>query len=92
MSQSNALPEPSFLAFCSGMATQALMQLGEVPFPDSGQRQENLPYARYTTDILKILRDKSAPNLNSEERSYLDAAIEDLEARLTAKGYPSPIG
>lgn len=83
---SPALPEPSFLAFCSGLATQALMQLGEVPFPDSGQRQENLPYARYTTEILKILRSKADATLNSEERSYLDAAIEDLETRCTAKG------
>lgn len=86
MSSQAALPEPNFLAFCSGMATQALMQLGEVPFPDTGQRQENLPYARYTTEIIKILREKSEAKLSNEERSYLDAAIEDLEARLKLKG------
>ncbi|TVR42710.1 MAG: DUF1844 domain-containing protein [Planctomycetota bacterium] len=82
----SALPEATFLAFCSGMATQALMQLGEVPFPDSGERRENLPYARYTTDVLKILRAKAEGNLSDEERSYLDAAIEDLETRCAQKG------
>ena len=81
----NGLPEASFLAFCSGLATQALMQMGEVPFPDSGQRQENLPYAQYTIDVLKILRSKSSGNLSNEERSYLDAAIEDLEVRYQSK-------
>jgi hypothetical protein len=86
MSDAAQLPEANFLSFCSGMATQALMQLGEVPFPGTGERQENLPYARYTTEVLKILREKTDASLTSEERSYLDAAIEDLEARLSGKG------
>lgn len=82
---SSALPEANFLTFCSGLCTQALMQLGEVPFPDSGQRQENLPFARYTIDILCILREKTQGNLTQEERSYLDAAIEDLQTRMAQK-------
>jgi hypothetical protein len=81
--ESQALPEASFLAFCSGLASQALMQLGELPFPD-GERHSNIPYARYTVDVLRILRDKTDGNRTDEETAYLDAALGDLERRVAA--------
>lgn len=79
---SSALPEATFLNFLSGLASQALMQFGEIPNPHTGQRQQNLPFAAYTVQIIRILRDKTEGNRTDEESQYLTAALEDLEARL----------
>ena len=76
------LPEASFLNFLSGLASQALMQFGEIPNPHTGQREANLPFAAYTVQLLGILRDKTDGNLTDEERQYLEGALADLGARL----------
>ena len=80
-----ALPEASFLNFLSGLATQALIQFGEIPRPDTGEREANLPFARYTLEILQILREKSVGNCTAEEDSYFSAMLGDLEGRLASR-------
>lgn len=76
------LPEATFLNFVSGLASQGLMQLGEIPNPHTGERERNLPFARYTLQLMRVLRDKTAGNRDEEEDRYLSAAIADLEQRL----------
>ncbi len=77
-----AVPEASFLNFLGGLAAQALMQLGEVPNPLTGGRESNPAFARYTVQLLTVLRDKTRGNLSAEEAAYLESAIGDLTARL----------
>src|SRR5450432_1805968 len=67
----NSVPDATFLNFLSGLASQALMQFGEIPNPISGERNVNLPYARYTLQLLEVLRDKTACNRSAEEEAYL---------------------
>jgi len=76
------LPEASFLNFLSGLASQAMMQFGEIPNPHSGRREANLPFAAYTVQLLHILKVKTAGNLDAEEANYLDGVLSDLDARL----------
>ncbi len=82
---SNALPEASFLNFLSGLGSQALMQFGEIPNPATGEREANPAFARYTVDLLRILKEKSEGNRTKEESSYLEGMLADLAGRLEAE-------
>lgn len=76
------VPQATFLNFLSGLASQALMQFGEIPNPMSGERTANLAYARYTVQLLEVLRDKTQGNRTPEEDQYLSAMLDDLGKRL----------
>jgi hypothetical protein len=76
------VPQATFLNFLSGLASQALMQFGEIPNPLTGERQVNPAYARYTVELLRVLQQKSAGNRSPEEDKYLTAMLEDLGKRL----------
>jgi hypothetical protein len=75
-------PGATFLNFLSGLASQALMQFGEIPNPVSGERSVNPAYARYTVQLLEVLQQKTAGNRSPEEDRYLSAMLADLQARL----------
>ena len=76
------IPEASFLNFLSGLASQALMQLGAVPNPMSGEREVNLPFAQYSIELLRVLKEKTEGNRNDEETQYLDGMLADLTLQL----------
>ncbi len=80
------LPEATFLNFLSGLASQALMQFGEIPNPISGQREANPAYAAYTVQLLRILREKTEGRRSPEEDEYLLRMLEDLDGRLERLG------
>jgi hypothetical protein len=76
------VPQASFMNFLGGLASQALMQFGEVPNPISGKREANPEYARYTVQLLEILLEKTKGNRTSEEEQYLVGMITDFRRRL----------
>ncbi len=76
------VPAASFLNFLSGLGTQALMQFGEIPDPISGRRSLNPAFARYTVELLRVLKEKSQGNRTPEEERYLETMLTDLSARL----------
>ena len=76
------LPEANFLNFLSGLASQALMQFGEIPNPQTNQRAANPAFARYTVQLLHVLQEKTTGNLSPEEASYLESMLSDLDNRL----------
>lgn len=73
--------EANFLQFLSGMAAQTLMHLGMLENPISRAMRIDLPNARYSIELLQLIRTKTQGNLTSEEEKYLDAAISDLQVR-----------
>jgi Domain of unknown function (DUF1844) len=82
---SRQIPPATFLNFLSGLGSQALMQLGEVPNPLTGSREVNLPYAQYTVELLQILRAKTEGQRTPEEDQYLLGMVADLERRIADK-------
>ncbi|MCY3020164.1 MAG: DUF1844 domain-containing protein, partial [Planctomycetota bacterium] len=52
-----------FMTFLAGLAQQALMQLGDIQNPFSGQQEVDLQGARYTVELLNTLRAKTKGNL-----------------------------
>ncbi len=79
--ESPSVPEPSFLVFVSTLASQALLALGEIEHPSTGNVQVDLPQAKYTIDLLQLLKDKSKGNLTADEADALDAYLYDLRMK-----------
>jgi hypothetical protein len=72
---------------------QALMALGEVPNPATGQPQADLEQARYLIDILGMLQEKTHGNLTSEESTLLEDLLYELRMKYVAQtGGDSTIG
>jgi hypothetical protein len=73
--------KPSFAQFLSGLATQALMSLGEVENPLTRRRELDLPQAQQTIDLLELLQDKTKGNLSPQEENFLTNVLHDLRLR-----------
>lgn len=73
--------EATFLQFLSGMAAQTLMHLGMMENPITRTSSIDLANARYSIDLLEVLRVKTAGNLTPEEEQYLLVALRDLRVR-----------
>ena len=64
-------------------SNMALMLLGKVPHPESGQSVRDLDAARMFIDQLEMLEVKTRGNLNPQERElFLDRLVKPLATRL----------
>jgi hypothetical protein len=57
----------------------ALVQLGLVEDPGSGERVENLELAKRNIDLLDLLKDRTKGNLEEEEGKFLDGVLDQLK-------------
>lgn len=76
-----ALPEVTFSTFVLSLASSALVQLGEVPNPETGGMDQNLALARNTIDVLSMLEDKTANGLSPEESHLLKDVLYELRMK-----------
>jgi Domain of unknown function (DUF1844) len=79
------LSDVAFLDLVGMLATNAMLQLGDLPDPASGENVENLPVVQQMITFLEILRDKTRGNLTGEEGEVLDQVLYDLRMRYMAK-------
>jgi hypothetical protein len=81
------LPEVDFSNFVLSLAATAMVQLGMVADPETGETVEpNLPIAQHTIDTLALLREKTQGNLDDEEEKLLDSMIYELRMRFVEAG------
>lgn len=81
------IPPPSFLAVVQLHQIQSMFHLGLLPDPRTGEPGEvNLEMARYEFELLKILQDKTAGNLDNEEMELLDDVISSLQYAIEQRG------
>jgi hypothetical protein len=71
-------PEINFATFVASLNASALLQLGAIEDPTTGQKNKNLPMAKQTIDILSMLQEKTAGNLSEEEENLLKNILYDL--------------
>jgi hypothetical protein len=76
-----ALPPIDFATFVLSLASSALMNLGEMPDPDTGTSQKDLPLAKQTIDILGMLEEKTRGNLEEAEDKLLRSLLYDLRVK-----------
>jgi hypothetical protein len=67
-----------FNTFILSLSSSAAFHLGLTPHPKSKTTCINLPMAKHTIDILVLLKEKTAGNLNQEEKRLLDEVLRNL--------------
>ena len=73
-----ALPKIDFSTFVFSINSSALVQLGYIEDPVSGQKTRNLPLAKQTIDLLAMLEEKTRGNLTSDEANILTNILYEL--------------
>jgi hypothetical protein len=68
-----------FSTFIFSLFSSALIQLGDMADPISGNMDPNLTSAKQTIDIIDILREKTEGNLSEEEGKLLENASAELK-------------
>ena len=76
--QSNDESDISFGSFVLSLATQALMQLGQLKAPDGMSIPVDPAAAQQTIDILAMLQTKTKGNLDAKEEGLLRDALHSL--------------
>jgi hypothetical protein len=71
----------AFTTFIIGLASTAVIHLGETANPETGRIERNLELARETLDLLSMLREKTRGNLTTEEEQLFNTLLTDLRLR-----------
>ncbi|MCX7823314.1 MAG: DUF1844 domain-containing protein [Syntrophobacterales bacterium] len=79
------LPKVDFSTFVFSLASSALVHLGEVKDPLTGQISTNLQLARQIIDTLGMLEEKTKGNLDEAEEQLLKSLIYDLRIKFVKK-------
>lgn len=62
----------------SMLSTQAMVALGMLPDPSTGQPDAQPALARHFIDLLGVIEDKTRSNLSADEQRLLDASLHEL--------------
>lgn len=77
--QDKKLLELQFVNLVSALAASAMQQLGKLVNPLTGKTETNLQGAKATIDLLEMLREKTAGNLNEDEANLVRTTISTLQ-------------
>lgn len=80
-SATQEFPPIDFSTFIMSLSTQALMQLGEIGDPATGQVEKDVAVAKQTIDIIAMLSDKSKGNLDETEERLVQEILYNLRMR-----------
>lgn len=72
------LPPVEFSSLIISLSHAAMIHLGHIPDPASGQPHKNLTLARHTIDTIGMLKDKTQSNLSQDEQRLIDGALTEL--------------
>jgi len=72
------LPEINFPTFIFSLNSSALLNLGAIEDPGTGQKAKNLLLAKQTIDILGMLEEKTTGNLTDDEAAMLKNILYEL--------------
>jgi hypothetical protein len=75
------LPEVNFNSLIFSLSSSALLHMGEISDPQSGETKKDLELAKHSIDIIAMLQDKTKGNLSGEEKNFLDNILTDLRLR-----------
>ena len=75
------LPPAEFSGFVVSLAQAAMMQLGEIPDPVSGQSLRNIAQAKYSIDLIDMLVEKTKGNLTEDESRLIFQVQKDLKLK-----------
>lgn len=73
------LPPLEFSSIAILLYFPALVQLGLVEDPATGERHESLSLAKRNIDLLDLLQDRTKGNLEADEQKFLDGVLDQLK-------------
>ena len=74
-------PEVNFISFVLSLSTSVMYHFGDFPDPVTKKAERNLSAAKQTIDILNMLKNKTAGNLDENEKSLIDGILYELMMR-----------
>jgi hypothetical protein len=75
------LPEVNFNSLVFSLSSSALLHIGEIADPNTGEKKKDLPLAKHAIDTVAMLKEKTEGNLTEEEVKFIDAILTDLRWR-----------
>lgn len=82
---SDTLPKVDMNTFLLSLSSSAMVHLGEVPEPETGNTNTDLNMARHTIDILGLLEEKTKGNLDTDEENLLKNILFELRVKYVQK-------
>jgi hypothetical protein len=70
--------EINFLNYITSLGFQAMIFLGEIANPVTNEVEKNLAQAKFLIDTLSMLNEKTAGNLDDQEKNLLENSIHEL--------------
>ena len=78
---SHASMEINFINYVTSLGFQAMIFLGEIPNPITGETENNIDQAKFLIDTLALLKDKTKGNLSRQEADLLNASVYELQMK-----------
>lgn len=72
------MPPASFEMLLTGLATEAMMSLGQIPNPITGEAKVRRNQAKYLIDTIGVLQERTQGNLSPEETQAIDGLLHQL--------------
>jgi len=72
------MPPASLELLLTTLATEALMALGQVPHPVTGQVHIHRDQAKYLIDMVEMLQEKTKGNLTPGEEQLIESVLHQL--------------
>ncbi len=79
------LPQVNFSTFILSLASSTLVQLGEVPNPETNALEPDVDMAHHSIGILEMLQEKTAGNLSPEEQQLLEGVLYEVRMKYVIK-------
>ena len=75
------LPEVNFSSLILSLSSSALLHMGEIADPYTGEKKKDLALAKHSIDTIAMLKQKTEGNLLDEEKKLLEGVLTDLRWR-----------
>ena len=72
------MPPASLELLITTLATEALVALGQVPHPATGEAHVHRNQAQYLIDTIDVVRQKTKGNLTPDEQQMIDSVLHQL--------------
>ena len=84
------MPPASLELLITTLATEALVALGQVPHPATGEAHVHRNQAKYLIDTIDVVRQKTKGNLTPDEQQMIDSVLHQLRMVFLETGPPAP--
>ena len=71
--------EAMFMQLILTFQMAAWQQMGKIKNPITDKVERNLEQARFSVDMLEVIRKKTQSNLSEQEKGFLDRSISELQ-------------